>query len=234
MKPRTSRTRWTASLIALQLLCMGGVALAAEPKVSDEAQRVQDARDAERTQIQKQRTAIEQRLNKEEATCYKQFVVDSCLREARAKARAEDGELRGRELRINEAERREKAEERRKFISESEEAQRDKAEAGQAQIREANPEAQAASREQTRQQRADEAQQRAQQQKSREAANAQEQAKRQSTQPSKVERARMQYEAKQRKAAERRSKHEKDMQDSEKLGKPTPAPLPDPSAPSVR
>ncbi|QIL80485.1 hypothetical protein G7047_11660 [Diaphorobacter sp. HDW4A] len=230
MKLRTSRIRLATSFLALQFACIGGAALSAEPKVTEEQQRVQAQRDVERAEIQKQRSAVEHRLKKEEADCYSQFVVESCLRSARAKARTEDGALRSRELGLNEIERRERADERRNYIRESEEQQREKGEAGRAKSDAALPGAQTESREQGRQQRELEAQQRARQQKSREAANVQEQSKRDATQPGKVERARMQYEAKQLKAAERRAKHERDLDDAAKLGKPSPAPLPAPAA----
>ena len=234
MKTHTRRTRLTAKLLALQLACMGSMVFAAKPAADSdaqtEAQKVQEQRDIERAAIQAQRKQVQDRLTKDEAACYKQFVVDSCLREVRGKARTEETTLRNQELKLNEAERRQRAAERREIIQQKDENQREKIEAGQSRAEDAvSPEDRAENKAQEHQQRAQEAQQRADQQRTREAAHTDSLQKREASEPSQVQRARMQYEAKQQKAAERRAKHEKNLEEAAKSGKPPAAPLPVPT-----
>ncbi|WP_353236283.1 hypothetical protein [Diaphorobacter ruginosibacter] len=228
-----SRPYWIAKLPALLLACSAGWALAAgpaaQPGEDEQARQVQAERDAERSRIQAQRKEISERLKREEAACYKKFVVDSCLRDARYLARQQDNELRNQELKLNEAERHEKAADRRAFIEQNEQHQQEKIEAGEDKADAMDPAARAQSREQEQSRRLTEAQQRAAGQQSKEAAHARDEAKRQAQEPSRVERARMRYEAKQRKAEERRIRHEKDLADAARSGKKPAASLPEPS-----
>lgn len=230
-----SRTRWTTGLLALHLLCTGGWAWAAkaaqDTAETEQANQVQIERDAERESIQKQRKDIADRRTRDESGCYKKFAVESCLRDVRSQSRSQDMVLRSQELKLNEADRRERAAERLKDIEATEQQQRDKIEAGQDKFDPDKAQTQEQNRAQDRQQRESEAQLRSEQQKARESSHAQSEAKRQASAPSGVERARMKFEAKQQKAAERRARYEKDMADAAKSGKPPAAPLPDSGAP---
>ncbi|MDR2335440.1 MAG: hypothetical protein LBE61_18385 [Burkholderiaceae bacterium] len=234
MKNCLSRPHWMTPFLALPWVCAAGWAAAAQPAgdpmAKAQAEQVQIERDAERARIQKERKVIQDHLHAQEAACYKKFAVDACLRDARSEARAQDMTLRGQELKLNEAERREKAADRRAFIEQNEEQQREKIEAGRDKAEATDPAARAEAHAQERAQRASEAGQRAAQQKSREAAHAQSESKRQASEPGRVERARMRYEAKQRKAEERRVRHEKDMEDAAKSGKTPAASLPEPTS----
>ena len=224
---------WAAGAASTPTASTASTATAALAEADERAAAEQRERDAERGRIDAQRKAVNARLAKEEAACYQQFVVDSCLRKARLAARQEDGVLRNRELQINDAERRVRASDRMRTIEEHQMQQQEKQEAGaqRAADSEANAAARGDSRANERQQREQQAGQRAADKTAREAAHAAEMAKRNATEPSRVERARMRFEAKQQKAAERRAKHEKDMADAAASGRKPVAPLPPPPNP---
>ncbi|GGH56577.1 hypothetical protein GCM10010975_15370 [Comamonas phosphati] len=80
--------------------------------------QVKAQREAERAEIARKRTLIENQQTAAEALCYKKFAVEDCLLEARREAREKEAPLRARELEMNGAERRERAAERLKQIEE--------------------------------------------------------------------------------------------------------------------
>lgn len=75
-------------------------------------QERQAQRDVERRSLESKRQAQAAELHKKEQACYRKFAVESCLAEAREQARAAESGLRERELKLNDAERREKSAER--------------------------------------------------------------------------------------------------------------------------
>ena len=81
-------------------------------------QHLQKEREHERAEIAIKREIIEQQLMEKEKLCYQKFAVEGCLADARAQARKLDEPLRELELKINEAERKYKAQERLKTIEE--------------------------------------------------------------------------------------------------------------------
>ncbi len=80
-------------------------------------------RAAERAHIEDERKAIAATRLKAETECYKRFAVEDCLRVERNRAREAEAGLRTREMQINDAERKEKAAERRRSIDEKQRAQ---------------------------------------------------------------------------------------------------------------
>ena len=107
MKPKFSMLLSTALLVgagaAAHAAAAAGVAAPKSP-VGDA-----QSRETERQAIRNAREALEQRRVQEESACYQKFVVDSCLREVRARTRTEDTALREREVELNDADRRDKA-----------------------------------------------------------------------------------------------------------------------------
>lgn len=73
-------------------------------------------RAAERQRIQQEKNAIAARLKQAETACYQRFAVEDCLRAARRGARAERAVLHQRESLIDDAERRERAQQRLKTV----------------------------------------------------------------------------------------------------------------------
>lgn len=73
-------------------------------------------RQAEHDRIRHERDAIRARKLQDEAACYQRFAVEDCLRGVRAGARDAEGRLRTQEIELNDAERKEKAEERLRSI----------------------------------------------------------------------------------------------------------------------
>ena len=69
---------------------------------------VQAQRQAEREHIHQERQAIAATRKREETACYRRFAVEDCLRDVRTQARRAELQLRGRELQLNDAERKEK------------------------------------------------------------------------------------------------------------------------------
>lgn len=79
-------------------------------------QHRQEQRAAERRDIAHERAALAERQKPLEAACYQKFAVEDCLRQVRNEARVHEKPLRERELRLNDAERREKSSERLRGI----------------------------------------------------------------------------------------------------------------------
>lgn len=125
------KTRIMRQFIIIPVLCllaqmgMASYALAqvaAEPE-SAERKAADAHRAAERAHIAQERKAVAARRLAAETECYKLFAVEDCLRVERNRAREAEAGLRSREMQINDAERKEKAAERRRSIAEKQSAQ---------------------------------------------------------------------------------------------------------------
>lgn len=125
MKTRTMRQ---FIIHALCLLAQAGIAsqavaqAAAEPE-SAERKAAHAQRSAERAHIAQERKAVAARRLAAETGCYKLFAVEDCLLVERNRAREAEAGLRSREMQINDAERKEKATDRRHSIAEKQSAQ---------------------------------------------------------------------------------------------------------------
>lgn len=127
------KTRTMRQFIIIPVLCllaqMGmashALAQAAAEPVPESAERkaAHDHRAAERAHIEQERKAVAARRLAAETECYKLFAVEDCLRVERNRAREAEAGLRLREMQINDAERKEKAAERRRSIAEKQNAQ---------------------------------------------------------------------------------------------------------------
>jgi hypothetical protein len=123
MMTKTMRhTLYTLCLAMTAGMASHAIAQAAEPE-SAERKAAHAHRAAERTHIQEERKAIATRRLAAETECYKLFAVEDCLRQERNRAREAEAGLRKREMQINDAERKEKATERRRSIAEKQSAQ---------------------------------------------------------------------------------------------------------------
>lgn len=107
---------------ALRILGLAGfLALLATVARAEEAlppatSQANAERAAERQRIQQEKNAIGARLKQAETACYQRFAVEDCLRAARRGARAERAVLHQRESLIDDAERRERAQQRLKTV----------------------------------------------------------------------------------------------------------------------
>lgn len=106
-----SMFRATALLLALvawplQVVCAAEDAAPAGPS----------EREAQRERIRQQREAIQAQRQQAEAACYQRFAVQDCLNREHNTARDAEAALRKEELRLNEADRRERAAERLRMI----------------------------------------------------------------------------------------------------------------------
>lgn len=125
---KTSTMRQFIIIPALCLLAQMGMAshalaqAVAEPE-SAERKAAHAHRAAERAHIAQERKAVAARRLAAETECYKLFAVEDCLRVERNRAREAEAGLRSREMQINDAERKEKAAERRRSIAEKQATQ---------------------------------------------------------------------------------------------------------------
>lgn len=204
------------------LLALGAAAFAQPQPDGAPETEAQLRRQAQREQIQTRRKTVEAQRSKEEATCYQQFAVEGCLRDARTKARKADNELRQQELQLNDAERREKATQRLRSIEEKRQEQHEKLQAGErpAPMR-GTSRGDAHAREQ-------EARQRAAQQQRHAAEHAADLQRRKAAEPQRISESRSRHEAKQQQARERRERHERQKAEAAASGRKQPAPLPEP------
>lgn len=125
-----TRTMRQITLHVLCLLAQAGMAsqalaqnAAADSAASADRKAVHAQRSAERAHIADERKAVASRRLAGETECYKLFAVEDCLRVERNRAREAEAGLRTREMQINDAERKEKATERRRSIAEKQNAQ---------------------------------------------------------------------------------------------------------------
>ena len=217
-------------MLALLLLgaCLACAARAQDATAQDTGTRAE--REEQRKEIQAERRAVNQRLLKEQSACYKQFVVDDCLRDARARARVTNDALRKRELELNAADRAEKTSQRQKAIDERQQQhERELANKRPAPAQGAERAKRSSHDEQQRQQ---DARSRAREQQQHEAEHARQMEQRKAaTQPQRIEQERARYQLKQQKARERREKYERESAQRAASGKAPVAPLPPPSAP---
>jgi hypothetical protein len=98
--------RWFSNCAVLAALCAPGVSGA-----------LVDTRAEDRNRLQSERQALVQRFADEERACASRFVVTACQDEVRARRREALAPLRERELKLDQAERRERAEQRRQVIA---------------------------------------------------------------------------------------------------------------------
>ncbi|WP_312304236.1 hypothetical protein [Pulveribacter sp.] len=200
-------------------LTLGGLLL---PALAQADPAAAARRDAQRAQLQRERQAIEAQLAKDEAACYRRFAVEDCLRRARAEARERDAIRWRQELELNDEERREKAEQRRRSIDERQQAQPvpDAPAVGQPPRGTAVDAAQ----------RAQQARERAGQQSGRQAEHEAQRQRRAQEQAEQAERSRERFEERQEKARKRREAHERERANAEAAGRAAPRPLPEPAA----
>jgi len=116
-------SRLPAWLLAGAVLATGAAAWAQPGELpQDETARAaalqvrKERREAERLAITHERNAMAERRKPQEAACYQRFAVEDCLAQLRAIDREAETQLRARELRLNEEERREKSSERLRSI----------------------------------------------------------------------------------------------------------------------
>ncbi|MBB6558669.1 chemotaxis protein histidine kinase CheA [Acidovorax soli] len=95
----------------------------AAPDATPERKAAHAQRKAERAHIEAERKAVAERQLAADKECYKLFAVEDCLRTSRNRAREAEAGLRKREMQINDAERKEKAADRRRSIAEKQSAQ---------------------------------------------------------------------------------------------------------------
>lgn len=93
------------------------------PDALPERKAAHAQRKAERAGIDQERKAIAERQLGADKECYKLFAVEDCLRTSRNRTREAEAGLRKREMQINDAERKEKAADRRRSIAEKQSAQ---------------------------------------------------------------------------------------------------------------
>ena len=109
-------------LIPALLLCM--VCVFAQPAVTDPILHLQVDIESERSRIQAERAREMARYQTEEAACYARFAVTDCIRKLRVQRREVLDKLRQREVVLNEAARREKAQKQIETIRERSSPQR--------------------------------------------------------------------------------------------------------------
>lgn len=107
--------RCTGGLLALLLT---GLASAQAPVAPAPASSGVRDHTAERERIRRERGAIEDTLQRTQASCYQRFAVEDCLRAARRQARKEQAVLRQQESAMDDRERRERAAQRLESIEE--------------------------------------------------------------------------------------------------------------------
>ncbi|MBC7434485.1 MAG: hypothetical protein H7332_00285 [Bdellovibrionales bacterium] len=97
------------SIIISALLLMCCAAVQAQQQAPQGAEPTQSQVQIERARISSERTAVDARYLAEEKGCYKKFVVNECLNEARARRRESLADLRRQDVSINDAERKRRA-----------------------------------------------------------------------------------------------------------------------------
>ncbi len=110
-----------SSLAVFLVLAFGaGVAVAqtAVPEVAPSARAPLKNYQPERDRIAAERRAVEARFQQEEAACYQRFAVDNCLRDSRARRRAQTDDLKRQEAAINDIERKRRGAEQLKRLDE--------------------------------------------------------------------------------------------------------------------
>jgi len=213
-----------ASMIAGPALAQS--AASASPETLRNA--AQTERQAERNRIHQERQAITAARKHGETACYRRFAVEDCLREVRAKAREAELQLRGREVQLNDAQRKEKAAERLRAIEEKQQVAPDRSRPqGAARgVGRGAP----ASVEDLRTQHQQEAQRRAEQQRNRQQSMAENQAQRAKENADRAATASARHADNVKSAQDRRERVQKMQAESAAAGRTPAAPLPVASA----
>lgn len=182
-------------------------------------------RAAEHQRIRRDREALRSQRQHDEAACYQRFAVEDCLRRVRAGVRDAESRLRQQEIELNDAERREKALERRRLIEEKQQG-----------AASAPPPTSShgtglrtpphAAKEGVATQREQEAAQRAQEQRNRIQQQTQGQAARAAEKEQRAAEARERHARTLQAAQERRARVEKSRAEAQASGRPPAAPLP--------
>lgn len=214
------------ALFVLQLTTVWSQTMAA-PDDGAKAAAVMERR-AEQERIHHEREVLSAVRQKEEAVCYQRFAVEDCLRGVRAKARDSEDRLRAQEVRLNDAERKEKAAERLNAIEEKQKDVPFVAPSGNkadAIVRKVPADPQS-----LKTQRDQDAQERAQLQRNKAQAQADEQAARAAANADRVTKARARHAEALKAADERRVRLEKSQADAVAQGRKPVASLPAPAA----
>lgn len=177
------------------------------------------AREAERADIERQRAAIAATQAQEEKACWQRFAVEDCLKDVRARARAQLAPLRARELELNQQERQERAAERLRAI-EAKRANAPPPAPVQAHTRKPVPDAEALRQQEGA--RAKEAAERAAQQRQRQADHARQVQEREAAEAERRSKAEQAWSEKQRRAQQRREEAQQSAQPQR--GQPLPVP----------
>lgn len=176
------------------------------------------AREAERADIERQRAAIAATQAQEEKACWQRFAVEDCLKDVRARARAQLAPLRARELELNQQERQERAAERLRAI-EAKRANAPPPAPVQAHTRKPVPDVALRQQEGAR---AKEAAERAAQQRQRQADHARQVQEREAAEAERRSKAEQAWSEKQRRAQQRREEAQQSAQPQR--GQPLPVP----------
>lgn len=176
------------------------------------------AREAERADIERQRAAIAATQAQEEKACWQRFAVEDCLKDVRARARAQLAPLRARELELNQQERQERAAERLRAI-EAKRANAPPPAPVQAHTRKPVPDVALRQQEGAR---AKEAAERAAQQRQRQADHARRVQEREAAEAERRSKAEQAWSEKQRRAQQRREEAQQSAQPQR--GQPLPVP----------
>lgn len=176
------------------------------------------AREAERADIERQRAAIAATQAQEEKACWQRFAVEDCLKDVRARARAQLAPLRARELELNQQERQERAAERLRAI-EAKRANAPPPAPVQTHTRKPVPDAALRQQEGAR---AKEAAERAAQQRQRQADHARQVQEREAAEAERRSKAEQAWSEKQRRAQQRREEAQQSAQPQR--GQPLPVP----------
>ena len=176
------------------------------------------AREAERADIERQRAAIAATQAQEEKACWQRFAVEDCLKDVRARARAQLAPLRAHELELNQQERQERAAERLRAI-EAKRANAPPPAPVQAHTRKPVPDAALRQQEGAR---AKEAAERAAQQRQRQADHARQVQEREAAEAERRSKAEQAWSEKQRRAQQRREEAQQSAQPQR--GQPLPVP----------
>ena len=184
----------------------------------------QAERQVDRERLHRARQSIAAIQKRDETACYRRFAVEDCLKDVRTQARNAELELRARELRLNDAERKEKAAERLRSIEEKQRMALDRSQP-QGSARGAGRTAPAGVEEmRTQQQR--EARQRAEQQRTREQSGAQNRAQRAEESAQRAAAARARHADNVKAAQERRERVQKMQAEAAAAGRKPAASLP--------
>ncbi len=239
MKKTIASSVW--SIAACVAVLSAGQA-AAQPRDADlsphEALRAASAqRAAQRSGIEQERKQNLAQRKQAEVKCYRLFAVEDCLRDARNEWRQVETRLRAQEVQINDAERKEKAQERLRQIEEKQSSAADAAgpagaaSAASATVRNASQGAKPAAREKspgTVVLRDREAQERASQQRARQSSQAAEQSAREKESAERAAKARQRQLDAEKASEAHRARRDKEQAQSAADGHKPAAPLPTP------